>query len=516
VHLCECIYFCVKVFGVVSLVLLSGMTVALARLLMENFYAACDLKADLGRVLLGDVHKGKLTLSEVRRFDNGPVREKGGLQWDIPRLYQEVLEGLRVIGKDEVNLHSVSCDSWAADYLLFDEGGAIITPTYHREAPGAESNGEEATGIPWEEIYAETGLQNPANTRRQLAQEKPRRLRHASQLLPVADGFNYLLAGVPRAEMTLASSTQLFNPITRNWSERLVQAMRLPPRLLPELVPAGTRLGMLRPEIARDTRLEDTCVVASCSHEIAATLAGLPAGENEQWAYLQVGPWSVMGTEIPAPMINDASREMNFTNEFGYNGAVRFSKRVPGLWLLEECRRHWEATDRGLDDEMVSHLAAYASPFECLINPSDPRFLAPDEMPLKIQAYCRETQQFVPRKPGPIARCVLESLALHYRRTLCEIEQLTGRRITRLYLLGAPTSLLLRHFIANALQVPVVVAPADASAIGNIIVQALALGHITSLSEARRLVQNSFKTETIEPHATVWSGAYDRFIQLLS
>jgi rhamnulokinase len=428
-----------------------------------------------------------------------------------------MLAGLSVVGSYDETVHSVSCDSWAADYLLFGADGALITPTYHREPP-SEDSGQADTGAPvaWETIYDETGLQNPINTRRLLEAEKPRRLRRASQLLSVADGFNYLLAGVPRVEMSQASATQLFNPVTRSWSNRLVQAMQLPPTLLPQVVPAGTLLDKLRPEIARETKLDDTWVVASCSHEIAAALAGLPVGDGENWAYLQTGKWGVMGTEVPAPIINDLSREMQFTNETGYGGAVRFSKRTAGLWILDECRRHWEGAGQGLDDGMLTHLAVYATPFESLINPMDPRFLTPGDMPQKVQAFCRETRQPVPRKPGPILRCVLESIALQYRRTLSELEHFSGRQITKLYLVGGPVIPMMKHFIANALQIPLVIAPADASAIGNVIVQAVAQGHIESLAQARELVRHSFKMETIEPHANVWNAAYDRFAELTS
>jgi rhamnulokinase len=339
-------------------------------------------------------------------------------------------------------------------------------------------------------------------------------LSRAKHLLPVADAFNYLLGGVPRSEMSLASTTQLYNPVTKGWSHRLLDAVDLPPQLLPPLVAAGTELGALRSEIARTTGLEDTRVVVSCSHEVAAALAGLPISPGENWAYLELGSRSVMGTELAGPIITDASRASNFNNEVGYAGSVRFSKQTVGFWILEECRRYWKERDREIDDILLSHLAGSAPPFDSLINPADPRFLEPGDMPVKIQAFCRETNQPVPRKPGPIIRCVLESLALLYRRVLREIEQLTGRSITRVYLLNASTQGLLNHFIANALRLPLVIAPADATAIGNVVVQALALGHIKSLEQGREIVRNSFKVETLVPYATAWDAAYERLARL--
>jgi rhamnulokinase len=221
-----------------------------------------------------------------------------------------------------------------------------------------------------------------------------------------------------------------------------------------------------------------------------------------------------MGTELTEPIITDASRALNFTNEVGYGGSIRFSKQTVGLWILEECRRFWKEKDREIDDGMLTHLAGGSPPFDSLINPADPRFLAPGDMPLKIQAFCRETNQRVPRKPGPIIRCVLESLALQYRKTLQEIETLTGRKIARIYLLGGSANALLNHFTANALRRPLVTGPADSAAIGNVVVQALALGHFESLDQARDVLRQSFKSETLIPYATAWDTAYDRLTHL--
>ena len=223
-----------------------------------------------------------------------------------------------------------------------------------------------------------------------------------------------------------------------------------------------------------------------------------------------------MGTEIAEPIINETSRHLNFTNEIGYGGSVRFSKQTAGLWILEECRRFWKQQDREIDDDLLTHLAGSAPAFESLINPNDSRFLTPGDMPLKIQAYCRETNQRVPRKPGPIIRCVLESVALLHRKTLSELEQLTGRRITCLYLLGASANALLNHFTANAVQRPVIVAPADSAPVGNVLAQALALAHLQSLAEAREVLRNGPKLQKLIPYAVTWDAAYARLSELIS
>lgn len=483
---------------------------------MNRFYVACDLGAETGRVMLGTLHKDKLTLSEVRRFQNTPIEERNSLQWNIPQLYQEILTALREISVYEEPIDSVSCNSWDSDYLLFSPDDSLICPTYHRNDSRTEAGmAEILSKVPWETVYEETGVHKmPGNTLFQLGAEKSRRLKR-SRLMPIADGFNFLLSGVPRIEMSLASATQLYNPVTRAWSDPLFKALRLPPELFPAVVPAGTKLGVLRPEILKETRLEEAQVVASCSHELAATLAGLPVSRGENWVFLRSGGWALMGTELIGPIINEAARESNFTNQMGYGGSVHFYKQVVGLRILEECKQFWKEKDRELDDDVLTHLAIAAPPFESLIDPADPRFLTPGDMPLKIQAFCKETDQPVPRKPGPILRCVLESMALLYRKTLRQMETLTGRRFTRLFLLNGSSHNLLHHFIANALQIPLVVASPDTTGIGNVIVQSLALGHIGSLDEARELVRQSFKTETITPYAAVWNSAYDKLEELV-
>jgi len=313
----------------------------------------------------------------------------------------------------------------------------------------------------------------------------------------------------------MASTTQLYNPTAKKWSDRLVQAVRLPPKLLPELVASGTVLGPLRADVAKQTGLEDSVqVVASLSHDTGAAVAALPTtGQN--WAFLSSGTWSLMGVELPEPIINDTARELNFTNEIGYGNSVRLLKNISGLWVVQECRRYWAEREQDLDYEVMTHLAGSAPPFESLINLADPRFLAPGDMPVKVQNYCKETGQTVPRKPGPILRCVFESLALLYRKTLREIEQVTGRKIERLYIVGGGTkNSLLNHFTANALQLPVFLGPSEATSIGNVLVQAMALGNLNSLEDARKVVRDSFKSEIIQPYAAAWNSAYERLQKL--
>lgn len=484
---------------------------------MSHFYVACDFKAGKGRVMLGNLHKDKLVVSEVNRFENQPVQEKDGAQWNIAEIYEETMSGLRAVGKYEEPIDGISCTSWPGDYMLFEADGSLIAPTYRHCQTRAQAGKKKVLSkLPAEALYDETGVQDGAATSIfQLATEKSRRLSRARHMIPVADGFNFLLGGVPRVDVTMASSTHLYNPSTKRWSDKVLNALSLPSTIMPSLVRPGSDLGPLKADIARDTGIEDARIVTSCSHEIAAALAGLPIGPYETWAFLQSGRTATMGTEVREPIINDLSRRLGFTNEAGYDDSVRFHKPAIGLWILDECRRFWKEKDRDMDADLLNHLAASSPPLESLINPSDPRFATPGDMPLKIQAYCRETGQAVPRKPGQIARCVLESLALHYRKTLHELEAITSTRINRLYILGGTANSLLNHFTANALEIPVVVAHPDAAAIGNLVVQAVALGHLKSLEEARELVNRSFKTERIVPHATAWNAAYDRLVSMV-
>lgn len=485
---------------------------------MDNFYVACHLGVDRGRVMLGTLQKSQLLLCEIRRFDNVPVEEGDSLQWNIAHLHGEMLEGLRGIGAHEEPVDGISCSSWGGDYLLFDRDGALMTPAYHHaDARTAAGMKNVCARIPWATIYEETGVQGAgASTLFQLGAEPSRRLGRATHLMPIADGFNYLLAGIARVERSMASTTQLYNPVTRDWSVRLLEALGVSRRLFPEVVPAGTVLGDLRKELERETGLEGAQVVSSCSHETAAGLAGLPIVPGEAWAYLRWGSSTLLGTQVGSPVINEASREWRFTNEAGHGGSICFQKETAGWWMIEECKQFWREKDRELADDVVMHLAIAAEPFESLINLEDPRFREPGDMPLKIQAYCKETGQHVPRKPGPILRCILESLALSYRKTVCEMEHLTGQTFKRVYMFGDQPNMLLMHFTANALQVPLTIASPDVAAIGNVVVQALALGHIKSIDQAREIVRNSFKSQTIIPHATAWNEAYERLTQLLA
>jgi rhamnulokinase len=486
---------------------------------MATHYLACDLGADSGRLMLGTLDRGKIAVEEVHRFSNGPVKTGGALHWNIDGLFAELKTGLRQAAARRLPLAGISSDSWGVDYVLLDDRGLVLPPVWcYRDARTAAGVENVRAKVDWPATFAETGIQFMAlNTIYQLAAEPPERLARAKQLLLIGDAFNYFCSGVARNEVSLASTTQLYNPQTRTWSKKLLDVLKLRGDLFAPICPSGTLLGPLKKCLAAETGLPQIEVIASCSHDTGAAVAAVPA-RGENWAYLSSGTWSLVGVEWPGPVINDQARLLGFTNEIGHGDSVRLLKNIIGLWIVQECRRHWAREGKKHDFAALEKLAADAPPFVSLINPDDPRFLGPDDMPGKIAGFCAESGQPVPANEGAYMRCIYESLALFYRVTLHRLERLVGRRIERLHIVGGGSKdMTLNQFTANALQIPVIVGPAECAALGNILVQAIALGHLPSLAAAREVVRNSFALQTVTPRdAAPWDAAAARFEQLLS
>ena len=487
---------------------------------MSDHFIACDLGAESGRVILGRLDADRVQLEEIHRFPNGAVRIAGSLRWDVLRIFEELKSGLRRIAAKGVPVRSVSVDSWGLDYVLTAPGQPMLSlPFSYRDArtdaPFAAVLESPGRGP----VFAETGIQFlPINTLYQLIAERENGaglLGLADRFLMIADYVQFLFSGVAAAEESLASTTQLYNPITRRWSERLTEILALPAHIFPKLVEPCTRLGPLLPELVSETGLNGVEVVATCSHDTGAAVAAVPAS-GEDWAYLSSGTWSLIGVELPRPLIDDAALANNFTNEAGFGGTTRFLKNIVGLWLLQECRRTWARAGNEFNYGTLAAQAEHAEPFRSLVNPDDQRFLKPDGMPEKIAAYCRETGQPEPVTPGQFTRCIYESLALLYRRTLDEIEVVTGRRIAQLHIVGGGSqSALLDQFAANATGRKVVAGPVEATALGNVLLQAIALGRIASLAELRTIVASSVSLATHPPRdASPWDAAFARFSQL--
>jgi rhamnulokinase len=485
---------------------------------MPTHYLACDLGADSGRLMLGTLDNGKIILEELHRFPNGPVKTPDGLHWNLDGLFGELKTGLKKAAARRLPIASISTDSWGVDYVLYDEGGQILPPVWHyrdvRTAAGVET---VKARVKWPAIYAETGIQFMAlNTIYQLAAEPPERLAGAKQLLLIGDAFNYFCSGVARNEVSLASTTQLYNPQTRNWSKKLFRALDLREELFAPLCPSGTRLGPLKKDLAAQVGLPQIDVIASCSHDTGAAVAAVPAA-GDNWAYLSSGTWSLMGVEWPRPVIIELGRRLGFTNEIGFGNIVRLLKNIVGLWIVQECRRHWAQEGKQYEFAALELLVAEAPPFVSLINPNDPRFLSPDDMPEKIAAFCHETGQPVPAGHGAFMRCIYESLALSYRAVLRRLNRLILGKIERLHIVGGGSqSVLLNQFAANAVKIPVLAGPTECAALGNILIQAITLGHLPSHAAAREVVRNSFELKTFTPQdGAAWDAAAARFEKLL-
>lgn len=484
-----------------------------------SHYLACDLGAESGRVMLGTLDAGVLTLEEIHRFPNLPVEIGGGLRWDILGTLRELKTGLRKAAALDKPIRSLSVDSWGVDYVWSGAGQPVLSQPYvYRDARIDAAYELALSRVPRETIFECTGLQFMAfNTLYQLVSDlesSPRLLEIADHFLCIADFFNYIFGGKACVEESLASTTQIYDPRTRDWSRELIEKFHLPERVFPPIVPSGSPLGHITTALATETGLApEVEVVATCSHDTGAAVAAVPSEPGHDWAFLSSGTWSLIGVELNAPRITPAVLAANFTNEGGYGGTTRFLKNITGLWILQECRRTWEAEGETFDYATLNRLAAEAPELVSIIDPSDERFLKPGGMPEKIRAFCRESGQAVPETTGAFVRCILESLALMYRRQLGVIESLTERTITKLHIVGGGSqSALLNQFSANATGRTVIAGPVEGTAIGNIGIQAITAGELASLDALRECVRNSFDFRTFEPEdSSAWRDAVAKF-----
>lgn len=485
---------------------------------MATHYLAFDLGADSGRLMLGTLNGGKISIEELHRFSNGPVKSSGALHWNFEALQTELKAGLKKAAAKNLPIASISTDSWGVDYVLYDERGLPMSPVWHyRDSRTAVGVDIVNSKLRWPEIYSETGIQFMAlNTIYQLAAESPERLAQAKQLLLIGDAINYFCSGTARNEVSLASTTQLYNPQTKTWSKKIFAKLGLREELFAPICASGTKLGTLKKHLAAESGLTPIEVIATCSHDTGAAVAAVP-GSGDDWAYLSSGTWSLMGVEWPKPVITDQSRSLSFTNEIGFGDSVRLLKNIIGLWIVQECRRAWAKEGKKYDYAALEKMAADAPPFISLINPDDPRFLSPENMPQRIAEFCVETKQPVPANHAAYVRCIYESLALFYRVTLRKLEKLTGKKIQKLHIVGGGSqATTLNQCAASALKIPVLAGPTECTALGNILVQAIALGHLPSHAAAREVVRNSFELKTFTPQSSdAWDAAAARFEKML-
>ncbi|MEU1408130.1 rhamnulokinase family protein [Streptomyces sp. NPDC005728] len=447
-------------------------------------YAAVDLGASSGRVMVGRVGHDALELSEAHRFPNRPVRVPEGLRWDVLALYAGVLDGLRAAGQ----VDSVGVDSWAVDYGLLDAGGALLgNPVHYRDAR-TEGAGEKVWAtVPAAELYAATGLQYaPFNTLYQLtAARSTAQFAHARRLLLIPDLLTYWLTGEQGTELTNASTTQLIDPLTRTWSHDVAERLGIDLGLFAPLRQPGDPAGVLRPEVLEETGLTGpVAVTAVGSHDTASAVAAVPA-VGERFAYICTGTWSLAGLELAAPVLTEESRAANFTNELGLDGTVRYLRNIMGLWLLQECVRAWGEPDLGL----LLRQAAGVPALRSVVDAGDEAFLAPGRMPERIAEACRASGQPVPETPAEITRCILDSLALAHRQAVRDAQRLADRPVDVVYVVGGGTrNALLCQLTADACGLPVVAGATEAAALGNVLAQARTHGLVGDLADMRRLL----------------------------
>jgi len=489
-----------------------------------HHYLALDFGAESGRVMLGTLDGDRLSLEEITRFPTGSSPVGGTLRWDVLRFFDEVRAGIAKVARRGLAVEGISTDSWGVDYVYVREGEPLVAAPYHYRDARTKGGFERAFAVvPRDEVYARTGIQfMELNTLYQLhadALDRPWVFDAAERFVLIGDYFNYLLCGRPVAEASLASTTQLYDPQRQEWDRELAAKLGVPLRLFPEVVPSATVLAPLRNGVAPEgaAGFAGTKVIATCSHDTAAAVAGTP-GSGADWAYLSCGTWSLLGVEATGPYLTKEALAENFTNEVGHGGTIRFLRNIVGLWVLQECRRAWVAAGNEASyGELCAQAAAPGvAPLRSLVHPASGRFMEPGSMPEKVAAYCRETGQPVPETPAQVVRCVVESLALLYAKTIDDLERVTGRRIVRLNAVGGGIqNTLLMQAAADASGRTVLAGPAEATAAGNVLLQAVALGHLPSLVALRQVVRNSFQIEAYAPSGEpAWKEARARFAQL--
>jgi rhamnulokinase len=482
---------------------------------------AFDYGASSGRAVLGSFDGKRLAVSEVHRFPNDPVRVNASLYWDILRLYHELKQGiLKCYAQGEAAIASLGVDTWGVDFGLLDADGNLLGNPYHYRDRRTEGMFEiAASRVPKAELYQSTGIAfQPFNTLYQLlamAEARSPLLDPARTLCFIPDLLNYFLTGTRVSEYTIASTSQMLDAARRDWHRRLLERIGIPAGLLTEIIRPGTVVGEIKVDLAEELNIPRLPVIATASHDTASAVAAVPAAAGN-FAYLSSGTWSLMGLESDRPLINERTMRWNYTNEGGLQNSYRVLKNIMGLWILQECKREWDRTGPVAGFEHLERLAEGAAPLKALIDPDHPSFFNPGKMPEKVREFCRATGQAPPESRGGIVRCVLESLALKYRMVLDELESIAGSPIPVIHIVGGGSrNRLLNQFTADATGKPVLAGPAEATAIGNILVQLIALGELSGVQEARALARASFPVVIYQPsEPEAWSESYERFKEM--
>ena len=481
-----------------------------------------DYGATSGRAILGEFDGKKLTIEEYHRFDNQPVMVNGHLYWDILRLFHELKQGLINISREGINeVDSIGIDTWGVDFALLDKDNMLLNnPFHYRDTMTDGAIEKTCETIPADELYNRTGIQFiKFNTLFQLATIKekfPRLLENADTMLFIPDYLNFLLTGVKSTEFSIASTSQMYNLKTKDWDYDMIDKLGIPRDILQKITPSGRVLGDILPEISDETGIKAKCI-SVCGHDTGSAVLAVPMEKGEKCAWLSCGTWSLLGVELEEPITSAEAFDAQYSNEGGYNNTVRFLKNIMGLWVYTEIKREFEKKLGKTDYKTLDAEVNAATPLKAIIDPDDDRFMTPGNMTKKIREFCIETGQTPPETRGEFLRCALESLALKYRFAIENCEKIIGDDLNYLRIVGGGTKdKQLMQYTANAIRRPVIAGPVEATAIGNMIAQLLALGEAKDRWEARQIVVNSFPVERYEPQdADVWEEAYNKFKSLI-
>ncbi len=491
----------------------------------KQCYLAVDLGAESGRVVAGLFDGTRVELVELHRFRNGPVSVGGTLRWDLVNLWREIQTGLtKAAAQYGESIKSVGVDTWGVDYVLLSETEEMIgLPYCYRDPRTSGLMNHTFTRVPRAEIFAQTGLQfMEINTLYQLVsmtQKNKPLLDQAATFLMIPDFLNWLLCGSKVVEFTNATTSQCFDATRRDWATGLLSKLGIPTRMFPTVVDPGTKLGTLRPEIARLTNLNRIDVVAPATHDTGAAVVAVPTDltGTAKWAYISSGTWSLMGLEVPNAVLTERALQLNVTNEGGVDGTYRLLKNIMGLWLVQQCKGSFDRAGRNFDYSQLTQMASASPAFRSIVDPDDTRFMAPEDMPQAIASWCRDTNQPVPETDGQFIRCCLESLALKYGRVLRWLEELSGEKVEVVHIVGGGAKNdILNQFTSNACGCPVVTGPTEGTALGNVLIQARTAGEIGSLSEIRKVVKASSELGRFEPQdRAAWTAADAKLTEMM-
>lgn len=488
----------------------------------RKYFLAFDLGASSGRAILGILVDGKLELTEVHRFVNQMQLINGHYFWNVFSLFNELKTGLKkCINEFGIQPESIGVDTWGVDFVHLNKEGLILSlPFAYRDSRTNTSMDDLFKIIPQEEVYAQTGIQfmqfNSLFQLFSMVKDQSSLIEITDSILFMPDALNYLFTGVKKSEFSIASTSQMLVPGTCQWNYELIEKVGIPTHMLKEIILPGTILGTIQDEVARETGSKPVPVIAVAAHDTGSAIVSVPSSENN-FVYLSSGTWSIMGIESRHPIISEQTRQLNFTNEGGVEGTTRFLKNIMGMWLIQEVQRIWEGEGTKYSWPEMVELARQSEPFKFLINPDDSMFLNPRDMTQAVRDFCYQTAQGTPQSHGETIRCIYDSLALKYRFTLDQIREVTDQPIEVIHIIGGGAN---NHFLnqltADATGMLVIAGPTEATAIGNILIQAQALGYVGSLNEIRQIVANSFGLVKFAPSVELdWAVAYDRYLEIM-